>query len=223
MNIEKLLKKINIKFKSIDLYIQSLTHSTFSNELSEKVKNYESLEFLGDSLINFTVTEYVYKNLDDLVGKLSSIKNFLISNDLLSDVVKKLGILKFLRLGKSLKKIDLDKENSKILADIFESFVAAIYLDSNDFEYTKKFIIKNLIKPNWDKSLVSIDFKTILQEYIQKKDKNLSDNLYNFIEKENLFFVTCKYKGFITKVSNINKKKAQKEAAKLMLVKLKLL
>lgn len=123
-------------------------------------QSYETLEFFGDAIIDFVVSEYLYENYPDYnQGELSSLKNAYVSGENLGLITKKLQLDVFIKSA--------DNEsilNQSIMADVYESLVAAIYL-STDIQITKDFIRKTLLtsKP------VFTDYKSILQEEVQRK------------------------------------------------------
>ena len=114
-SIEKIIK---YKFKNKKFLKLSLTHSSYDQN-----SNYEKLEFLGDSLINFYSTLHIYKNYEyNNVGQLSVKKTQIINNELLSSIINYIGINKYIMVGKN---VNL---NTKITSDVFESISAAIFL-----------------------------------------------------------------------------------------------
>jgi len=168
-NIERIERIIDYRFKNKSLLVEALTHSSFANENSSK--SYERLEFLGDSLLEYIVSDYIYVNFPELPeGKLTKLRATLVQEKTLANILTKLGISKFILLGKSLKTY-----NSSIACDVFESLIASIYLDST-MDNAREFVLKFLIK---DKENIvricenTIDFKTKLQELLQGQGKSI--------------------------------------------------
>jgi len=121
-------KDYNIKIKNIDLIEKALTHT--SKEIIEPPYNFERLEFLGDSIINFVVSEKLFNKFkNEKEGFLSKNKSILISKEILSKFAKELKIDQFIMLGKG-EELDGGREKSNILCDTFEALIAAIFLDS---------------------------------------------------------------------------------------------
>ncbi len=147
-------KLINYNFKNVELLKTALTHSSASNK-----QNYERLEFLGDSLLSIVVAEHLFLNTTKKVGEMSVLRSQLVSTDALSSIVLKHGWDKFIIVGQSVSATHTIAKN--ILADVFESVVAAIYLDSN-FENAKAFITTYVLSEVGH--VVNADFKTKLQE-----------------------------------------------------------
>lgn len=164
MNIELLESKINYVFNDKTLLVRALTHSSFDSENS-----YEKLEFLGDSILGFSVAEYLYNNYPLREGDLSKIRAKIVSAKELCKVANSLKLSQFVRLGNSYSNMQI---SYNILADMVESIIASIYLDSGDISLSKKFIydyiiisyenITNIINAN-------MDYKTLLQEKYQSQ------------------------------------------------------
>ena len=123
IKINKLQKILNIKFIDIDILIQAITHKSYNSK-----NNYEILEFLGDRVLGLTIS----KKLIDLypnekVGILDKKFSNLVNKKTCYEIGKKLKLNEFVLVGNS-KKIVLKIEN-KIISDICESIIGAIYLD----------------------------------------------------------------------------------------------
>lgn len=157
-NFSKLETLIGYTFKNKSLLEQALTHS------SANALNYEKLEFLGDSLLSIFVTNHIYNFANNLkVGEMSTLRSNLVSTNSLSTIIKENGINKFVIIGDSLKNNTTHINN--ILADIFESLLAAICLDGG-VEQAERFVNKFLLS-KFSEHIV-VDYKTKLQELIQK-------------------------------------------------------
>ena len=165
IKINDIEKIINYKFNNKDLLIKSFTHPSHNNKI-----NYEKLEFLGDSIINFQTTNWLYaKKTSFNPGELSIKRAQIINNKLLADIIKLLNLESYILVGKNVN------INTKICSDVYESLIAAIYLDSN---ISKTFIFfKSTILNNIDSLNKIIDYKGILISYFQIKKS------YNFAFK----------------------------------------
>lgn len=210
--IDFLEKNYNVKIKNIDLIEKALTHT--SKEVFSSPYNFERLEFLGDSIINFIVSYKLFKDFKDkMEGFLSKNKSLLISKEFLSLFAKELKIDEFIMLGKG-EEIDGGREKSNILCDAFEALIAAIFLDSGIRNVRK--IMNKLVDKYHDEN--SFDSKTLLQEITQEKFKTLptyelieeSGEEHNKIFKIGVFINNKLYGIGIGK----SKKEAEKEAAK---------
>jgi ribonuclease-3 len=126
----KQLKKIIENIKETQSFQQAFTHTSYLNENnSEPLVSYETLEFLGDSILNFYVSLFIYQSFPEYYeGKMSKLKQLMIQESTLAHLSKKINLGEFLRLGAGEKKNQGSNKDS-ILADIFESFVASLYIE----------------------------------------------------------------------------------------------
>lgn len=164
--MNNLEQKLDYIFKDKKLLQTALTHSSLSNEIGGE--NYERLEFLGDAIIEFVVSDRIYKYefLDS--GSLTKLRASLVSTSNFSQISNYLGLDKYLQKSKSLSML-----SKKTEADILESVIGAIYLDGGINEASKiidKFIIVN--EENIRNHVQNcVDYKTKLQEEMQAKKK----------------------------------------------------
>ena len=167
MNLENLEKNLQYKFKDINLLKQALTHSSFAYE--NKVRSNEKLEFLGDSILEFVSSEYIYKKYPKLTeGEMTKVRASVVCGESLSKVARKNNVGEFLYLGKS-EKVSGGQNRKAVLEDAVEAIIAAIYLDGG-IESAKKFIFDSL-EDKIDKATKHVgikDYKTVLQEVLQK-------------------------------------------------------
>ena len=163
--------KLGYVFKDKMLLRQCFTHASYGFEHDEK--NNELLEFFGDSVLQFVVTEYLYKNAKGDEGKLTKERALMVAREPLTEIVKKLDISQFVLLGKGQEKSN--KLDQKLYSSVYEAVVAGIYLDGG-MTAVRKFIKNTLIKSyeetikqsrNQNKT-VSTQAKNKLQEYVQK-------------------------------------------------------
>ncbi|MHB1646875.1 MAG: ribonuclease III [Candidatus Acididesulfobacter diazotrophicus] len=172
-NIEKLIGYI---FKNKIYLIHALIHKSFDNEI-----NYERLEFLGDSVINTIYSDILYKDFPLYSeGDLSKIKSFLISLDNLAEIGRKLKINNYIIMEKG-EIITGGRNKKRIIGNVYESIAGAIFLDSS-YNRTKKVLLNHLKYSNYFLNLINLDnknttndYKSTLQELIQKK--------YNIVPK----------------------------------------
>ena len=216
MNLGEFETNIGYKFKDIILLKKALTHTSYAYE--NKIESNEKLEYLGDSILEFVVSKYLYNNHSKLSeGEMTKVRANVVCEDSLFDIAKRHSFSDFLFLGKSEKA----SKNSKkaILADSVEAVIAAIYLDSN-IEQAEKFIIENL-SVYIDESTKHVgdkDYKTVLQEKLQIHGEVLIK--YNVIKElgpdhEKIFVVEvlCNNKKLAEGMGR-NKKQAEMDAAK---------
>lgn len=163
--LEEFEKKIGYKFKNIELLKNALTHTSYAYE--HKVKSNERLEYLGDSILEFISSEYLFLNYNNLSeGEMTKVRAFAVCEDSLYKIALEHNFSDFLYLGKSEKAMNTNKK--AILADSVEAVIAAIYLDSN-IEEAQKFVLNN-IKEQVEFASRNVglkDYKTVLQERLQ--------------------------------------------------------
>ncbi|AHH45292.1 ribonuclease III [Mesomycoplasma bovoculi] len=158
------LASIGIKPNSIAIFMQALTHKSFHHE-NPSQSHYEMLEFLGDAILNFKVSEFIYKKISlRKEGVASIVKAKSVSASTFAMLCDEIGLNKFVRVGKGAKEI---VQNQKIKSDIFESFCAAIFLDLGS-DFLDKFLTKKLMPIVIDIAKSNAkDPKTEFQEKIQ--------------------------------------------------------
>lgn len=161
-------KKLGYSFKDKMLLRQCFTHASYANEHTGK--DNELLEFFGDSIIEFVVTEYLYKNALGDEGDLTQKRAELVSKTPLLNMVKKMGLYEFVLLGRGQNKNHNLEE--KLYSSLYEAVVAGIYLDGG-IASARKFIKDTLIAEyertqNKSKTSFKAEVKSQLQEYVQK-------------------------------------------------------
>ena len=162
------------RFKKEALYELARTHTSYANEhRSSGLLSNQRLEFLGDSILGLVVSEYIYTNCPDLrEGDLSKIRADVVCEESLFELAQKIGLGDVLKLGKG-EDNEAGRNRPSTLSDAFESMIAAVYLDS-DLKTVRKILLP-LIEEKIKKSIEnhdSKDYKTTLQEIVQKKDKS---------------------------------------------------
>ena len=219
--MEKLQKNLSYQFSDIELLNKALTHRSVSKN------NNERLEFLGDSVLGSIISEELYSrhsNIDE--GQLSRLRSHLVRGNTLANLAKKLNISENLKLGQGeLKSGGFRRES--ILADTFEAILGAIFLDS-DYLTVKK-VVLNLFTDllNEARSEDSLkDFKTQLQEMLQKKGYDLPK--YELLQTKGkdhnaVFYVSCHVEALKIKVEKNAKsiKRAEQACAQSILEEIK--
>ena len=214
MELSKLEKKIQIKFKNSKNLIKSLTHKSH-----DSVNNNEKLEFLGDRVLGLVISKKlleIYPNEKE--GILDKKLAFLVNKKKCLEVAKSISLEKFILVGHAKNKNI--KIEDKIISDCCEAIIGAIYLEK-DFKIVEKFILSLWKKHLKDSAITFIDAKTKLQEFSLKKFKCLP--IYKLIENlgprhKPIFKVGVRLQNtnFIFAIGN-SKKDAEQKAAMLLL------
>ncbi len=165
--MEEFLNRYGIIPNNIKLYEISMSHSSYANEHKDK-KNYERLEFLGDAVLELAVSEYLYKNYEQDEGDMTKMRANYVCEDANFEYMNKLGLIKYIRVGNG-EVADIKKT---IVADIFEAFIGAIYLDQG-FPKAKEFILDIVTPYIINKVSFFNDYKSILQEAVQTDRRSL--------------------------------------------------
>lgn len=173
INIQQFENKIDFNFKNKDLLRHALTHSSYAYENQEEVEtDYETLEFLGDSILGLIIADFLYSTyVDSSEGELSKLKSTAASTSSLSSFARKIKLDKYILLGKGEQKSGGRKKKT-ILAGAFEAVIAAIYLDAG-LEEARNFLLpflQSLFKKIKVKDFFINNYKSALQEYLQKEN-----------------------------------------------------
>lgn len=217
MNLEKFEQNIGYTFHNKELLKNALTHTSYANE--HEVKSNEKLEFLGDAILEFVTSQYLYRNYINLKeGEMTKVRASVVCEESLYKIAIKHDFSDFLYLGKS-EIVNKKTKKEAILADSVEAVIAAMYLDSN-IENVEKFIVENL------KDEIAIastnvgmkDYKTVLQEKLQVHGE--VDIEYKIIKEtgpdhDKLFTAQVKLNGkALAEGNGKSKKSAEMEAAR---------
>lgn len=217
----EILKELNIKIKDLSLYETAFTHTSFANE--NNTISYERLEYLGDAILEFIMSEYLYQNTDYKEGEMTKLRAHYVCENALYEYSMNLKLNEYLKLGNGEKESG-GKYRKAIVADIFEAFIGALYLDQG-MDTVKAFIYKYVIPFIEDKKLDFFsDYKSKLQEFVQTDKRSLE---YVLIDESGpahnkTFTVVAKIDDIIYgKGVAHSKKEAEQEAAKDALSKAK--
>lgn len=217
VDLDRLCRRLGYEFKSKAYLQQALTHRSVGSE------NYERLEFLGDSILNFVIASelYAYFNVQT-EGMLSRLRAHLVKGDMLADIALEMDLGDYLNLGQGELKSGGFRRAS-ILADSLEAIFGAIYLDGGIDKASD--VIRKLYRSRLDDPTLGDtlkDSKTQLQEYLQANKYPLPEYVLSLIEGEEhdqIFHVKCSVKTL--NCSGIGKgntrRKAEQEAAKSLL------
>ncbi|MGN0795644.1 MAG: ribonuclease III [Christensenellales bacterium] len=173
VNLAEVEEKIGYTFKNPMLLVRAFTHNSYANQ---KCKSYQNLEFLGDSILDFVIAKiFFYRYPDKNEGYLTRIRASVVSEKPLAEAIDRLNVSHNLLVGVGEKKQNVADLDS-VKADLFESIVGAIYVDSEDVSECEKFIVRLLsdIIDGVDSARKSIDAKSELNEYGTKHNKSVA-------------------------------------------------
>lgn len=216
---------IGYSFRNRSLLIRALTHRSHAQESSEEgsLPN-EQLEFLGDAILGFLVSEALVERFPSWSeGKLSKLKAHLVSAAHLHSAAQRIGLGQFLRLGKGEEQSG-GRAKKTLLVDALEALVAALYLD-NGLDPARVFVHRFLLDSGtWDEAR-TVDFKSALQELLQSK--HVPPPRYVVVgergpEHHKVFTVQIRLRGEeLAQADGDTKKAAQQAAAQIALSRLK--
>ena len=167
--LNKLNKDYNFNLKYSNNFRMAFSHSSYTNEKRiDKHLNYERLEFLGDAVVELTTSEFLFKKFPNLAeGELTKLRASIVCEKTLVKYALQLNLDKCIFLGKGEEKMG-GRSRAALLADIFESFTGAMYLEAG-LETVKTFLSNTLFtEVDSFEYLSFVDYKTILQEYVSK-------------------------------------------------------
>ena len=169
-NLANLEKKFGVSFNDLDLLKTALVHRSYLNEHKNfALDQNERLEFLGDAVLELSVTDYLFKHYSEPEGVLTNWRSSLVNREQLSEQAEILGLYDWLYMSRGEAQDNNKKARSYILANAFEAVIGAIYLDQG-FAAADKFVQENLIV-NLEKIIdekTYIDPKTNFQEKAQE-------------------------------------------------------
>ncbi len=216
-DLAELEEKIGYKFKKREYLRRAMTHSSYSG--GKNNGSNERLEFLGDSVLQITVSQYLFTNMTSVPeGGLTKLRASIVCENSLFNFANKIELGKYILLGKG-EEMTGGRTRRSILADAFEAMIAAVYLDGG-IDAAMKMIL------NFVPSIEALksgkvrlgDYKTVLQEIIQKNPEEkisyeVTDN--NGEPHRKQFHAKVLLNGqVIGSGKGFSKKEAEQEAAK---------
>ena len=169
----KIFKRLDINPTNINLYCNAVTHSSYTNE-NPSYPNYERLEFLGDAVLEIIISDYLYKERKLEEGLMTRMRSSYVCEEACACYAKELKLDEEIKIGSG------ESINQTILADVFEAFVAALYLDQG-FEFTKEFVLNIIVKYIEENIEFLHDYKSTLQELVQTVKKSV---VYEVVEEK---------------------------------------
>ena len=219
----ELLKRLKIVHKDIAIYEQALTHPSYNGDANTKHQDYEKLEFMGDAVLGYVSADLVYKNRPELSeGNLTKLRSVLVSTKPLATYARRINLPDYIRIGHSIT-VEQVKQSDKILENVLEALIGAIYLDAG--LKTAYGLIKSLLLADIKDYDVDdlTDYKSKLQEEIQAEHRDAVQ--YVTVETtgpahDRTFVVHVLYNGIVLGIGKgKSKKKAEEMAAKSALSK----
>ena len=222
-DIKELLNNLEIPFKDLSLYVLALTHPSYNADANTKHEDYERLEFMGDAVLVFVCADLIFKihyKMDQ--GNMSKLRSYLVKSSSLANYARKINLQNYIRAGHSLTAEQIAKSN-KILEDVFEALVGAIYLELG-IEFAGNYLARFLYEDikNTDLSVLT-DPKTRLQEEMQAEHR---DSVKYVVIKETgpahdrTFTVNVMFNGIVLATGvGKSKKAAEEDAARNALAK----
>mgnify|MGYP001217142911 FL=1 len=215
MSLESLQQKIGYEFKDKSLLNLAITHKSSNN-----FENNERLEFLGDSVLNSVISQYLFSKFpNEKEGLLTRMRSYLVKGETLTVIANEMNLSEFIKLSKGTANLSQNRKYS-ILEGAIESIIGAVLLDSN-WEQANSFVL-NLLQ----KELANIatnkefrDSKTELQELIQSQKINLPK--YQTIPSSEGFESSLEYKDNTFMAKGTSKRQAESSVAKKVLAFIK--
>ena len=171
-NFDELLKKLNIECHDSKLYELALTHPSNNVDANTVHQDYERLEYIGDAVLGYVSADLIYRLHPEMdQGKMSKLRSYLVKTKSLASYARSISLADYIRAGHSLTSEQVN-ESDKILEDVFEALIGAIYLDNGievAFNHVRKFLYEDV--KNTTESVLT-DAKTMLQEQMQAEHRD---------------------------------------------------
>lgn len=227
LKLKEMEASLGVTFTNLSYLRVALTHSSFANQYKDSEYN-ERLEFLGDSVLQLSVTEYLYKNYKEKSeGELTKIRSLIVCENSLYEVAKSVNIGAYIRMSRG-EELTGGRNRVSIQADAIEAVIAAIYLDKG-FEYAREFIL-NKFRDIIDKAInnkIILDFKTKLQEHLQQNGEvNITYELVKFEgppHRRKFYTRVLINKEVMGEGEGYSKKEAEQKSAKQALINLEVI
>ncbi|MFD2371253.1 ribonuclease III [Brevibacillus sp. GCM10020057] len=225
MSFAQLQERIGVRFHDESVLRQAFTHSSYVNEQrGKRIQDNERLEFLGDAVLELTVSQFLYKTFPKMSeGEMTKLRAAIVCEPSLVKFAELLNFGDLVLLGKG-EELTGGRQRPALLADVFEAFVGALYLDQGldaVFSFMEKYVYPRIDKGEFAQVT---DFKSQLQEFVQQD--NLGDIQYRIVEEKG----PAHNREFVSEVllnnrslgvgSGRSKKEAEQQAAARALVKL---
>ncbi|MDD4212230.1 MAG: ribonuclease III [Bacilli bacterium] len=214
IKLKELSLKLGFTIHDEILFREAFTHPSYANE--NKGEHYDRLEFLGDAILDFIVSEYLYNHFKLAEGEMTKIRAKFVCASANVEYSRELGLPELILLGHGAQ--EHNESSHAVIADVFESFLGALYLDQG-LERVRTLIQKVVLpKINVQKVDFFIDYKSKLQEYVQAESRQ--GVIYTLIEEvgpphDKTFTTSVNHDGIILGTGQgKSKKEAEQNAAK---------
>ena len=216
----KLLDRFNIKTDNMHIYDIAFSHSSYCNE-NNLTEDYQRLEFLGDKVLDLIMSDYLYKTTNYEEGRMTKIRSMYVCENALYEYAMLLDFPEYVKVGHG-EELQGGKYRKATLADMFESFLGAVYLDQG-YKKAREIVYEVVVPFIEDKpETFFMDYKSKLQEMVQTDKKSVT---YELIKEEGpahdrTFTINVIVEGIVlgTGVAK-SKKEAEQEAARKALLK----
>tara|TARA_R100000951_G_scaffold111374_1_gene110328 strand:- start:194 stop:889 length:696 start_codon:yes stop_codon:yes gene_type:complete len=214
---------VGTKIKNLDLYQKAFTHKSALKEYEQFTESFETLEFIGDSVLGFVITKFLFDQFESKQeGFLTKARTKLVRGETLANIAKILGLEKMVIMDEKGMRNGWNN-NPKILEDVFEALIGALYMDLG-LLHAKEFVLRIYNDPKYiDLNLIMIDdnFKDHLMRYCQLNNWQLPEYRVSG-HHEGIFYIDIYVNGqFMSRGAAKSKKQAEQNAAKLFFEQLK--
>tara|TARA_B100000768_G_C11242721_1_gene360328 strand:- start:128 stop:823 length:696 start_codon:yes stop_codon:yes gene_type:complete len=214
---------VGTKIKNLDLYQKAFTHKSALKEYEQFTESFETLEFIGDSVLGFVITKFLFDQYESKQeGFLTKARTKLVRGETLASIAKILGLEKMVVMDEKGMRNGWNN-NPKILEDVFEALIGALYMDLG-LLHAKEFVLRIYNDPKYiDLNLIMIDdnFKDHLMRYCQLNNWQLPEYRVSG-HHEGIFYIDIYVNGqFMSRGAAKSKKQAEQNAAKLFFEQLK--
>lgn len=222
-SIEELERALNIKIHNRAVFELALTHPSYNADANTKHQDYERLEYMGDAVLDYVSADIIFKKHPEMdQGLMSKLRSYLVKSHSLAQYARRISLAEYIRVGHSIPTDQINKSD-KILEDVFEALVGAIYLDQGidaAYRHVSFFLEEDVMNTNIDDLT---DHKTRLQEEMQAEHRDSVH--YKVISQtgpahDRTFVVNVMFNDIVLATgSGKSKKAAEEEAAKNALAK----
>ena len=214
---------VGTKIKNLDLYQKAFTHKSALKEYEQLNESFETLEYIGDSVLGFVITKFLFDQYESKQeGFLTKARTKLVRGETLANIAKILGLEKMVVMDEKGMRNGWNN-NPKILEDVFEALIGALYMDLG-LLHAKEFVLRIYNDRKYiDLNLIMVDdnFKDHLMRYCQLNNWQLPEYRVSG-HHEGIFYIDIYVNGqFMSRGAAKSKKQAEQNAAKLFFEQLK--